>query len=77
MLIFDIFGLILAVGFIVDLIRAVNDDLCSVREIPCNNQPAPCYDEFEMLYMNVADGDSEDYDYWLNSVKGGESNGTN
>lgn len=75
-LISDIFVLILAGGFIVDLIRAMNDDLCSIREIPCDNQPVLCHDEFDLLYINVADGDSEDYDYWLAGLKAGENDDT-
>lgn len=69
-LIFDIFGLILFGTFIIELIQAMNDDLCNIREIQWENQPVPCPDRFDLLYMSVADGDSSDYDYWLNSVKG-------
>ncbi|MDE7364989.1 MAG: hypothetical protein K2N27_08950 [Ruminococcus sp.] len=46
------------------------DDAC---ETAWDDQPAPCYDEFEMLYVNVADGDSEDHDYWLAGVRGSEN----
>ena len=74
MLIFDIFGLILFGTFIIELIQAMNDDLCNIREIHLDNQPE-YPDEFDLLYMNVADGDSSDYDYWLGSMKGGEKNG--
>ncbi len=28
------------------------------------------YDDFEMLYINVADGDKNDCNYWLECVKG-------
>lgn len=68
--IFDAFELILARAFIIDLIRAMNDDICNIHEIQLDNQPEFRSDEFEMLYINVADGDSSDRDYWLDSVKG-------
>lgn len=68
-LIFDIFGLIFFGTFVIELIQAMNDDLCNIREIQLDNQPELCPNEFEMLYINVADGDSSDYDYWLGSIK--------
>ena len=74
-LIFDIFGLILFGTFIIELIQAMNDDLCNIREIQWENQPELRPDRFDLLYMNVADGDSFDRDYWLGSMKGGEKNG--
>lgn len=69
-LIFDLFGLIFVGTFIIELIQAMNDDLCNIREIQLDNQPELCPDEFDLLYMSIADGDSSDRDYWLGSAKG-------
>ena len=69
-LILKIYGLILVGTFVIETVQAMKDEINDACEIQWDDQPAPCYDEFEMLYVNVADGDLEDYDYWLNSVKG-------
>ena len=74
MLFFDIIGVIFIGTFIVELFQAMNDDLRKIRERSWDNEFTPCPDRFDLLYMNVADGDSSDRDYWLGSMKGGEKN---
>lgn len=68
-LIFDIFGLIIVGTFVIETVQAINDDLCNIREKSWDSQPESHPDKFDLLYMNVADGDRSDYDYWLYSVK--------
>lgn len=73
-LISNIFGLIFFGTLIIETIQAMHDEICNIRETAWGDQSAPCYDEFEMLYINVAHGDSADSDYWLAGVRGGEDN---
>ncbi len=71
-IIFTSFAIVVAVGIVIDALRYIaeisNDD---VGEVPveCNQEFLP--DDFDTLYINVADGDRRDRKYWLNSVKGG------
>lgn len=68
-MIFDIFGLIFVGTFVIETVQAINEDFCNIREKSWDNQPEPRPDRFDILYMNIADGDLLDYDYWLGSVK--------
>ena len=76
-LIFKIFGLILVGTFVIETIQAMKDEIDDACKLQWDDQPAPRYDEFEMLYMNVADGDSSDSDYWLAGVRGGKNDDKN
>ena len=72
-IIFTSFAVIVAVGIIADtlrLIAEVSED--EVREVPMKcDEPIIPHDEFELLYMSVANGDNADRAYWLSSVKVG------
>lgn len=71
MIIFTSFAVVVAVGIVVDTLSYIAENFTDeFREIPaeCNQELLP--DEFDMLYMNVADGASSDRNYWLDSVKG-------
>ena len=69
---FSSLGVLLTGIFMADLldwiIKNFSDD---IEEIPAEKVTEPCIDEFENLYMNVANGDIFDHEYWLESVKRG------
>ncbi len=70
-IIFTSFAIVVAVGIVIDALRYIaeisNDE---VGEVPveCNQEFLP--DDFDTLYIIVADGDRRDSKYWLKSVKG-------
>lgn len=71
---FTALGVIFAGMFIMDLLDYINETFSDeIGEIPAEKAPEVFTDKFEELYINVADGDRENRDYWLKSVaKGGE-----
>lgn len=71
---FTALGVIFAGVFIMDLLDYINETFSDeIEEIPAEKAPEIFTDEFEELYINVADGDISDRKYWLESVaKGGE-----
>lgn len=71
---FSSLGVLLTGVFISDLLHWVNENFSDdeVKEKPAENTAGQFFDEFESLYISVADGDRADREHWLEAVKGGD-----
>lgn len=62
-----IFAVISAVTMIIDSLAMYKEEFEAEE---AKKFDTLLYDDFEMLYINVAKGDSSDKNYWLECVKG-------
>ncbi len=70
-IIFTSFAVVVAVGIVADTLSYIAENFTNeIKEIPVEHKQEFLPDDFEMLYINVADGDKNDCNYWLECVKG-------
>ncbi len=62
-----LFMMISAVIAIIDSLKEYREEFEAEE---AENFDMVLYNDFEMLYINVADGDKNDCNYWLECVKG-------
>ncbi len=62
-----LFMMISAVIAIIDSLKEYREEFEAEE---AENFDTVLYNDFEMLYINVADGDKNDCNYWLECVKG-------
>lgn len=62
-----IFAVISAVTMIIDSLAQYREEFEAEE---AEDFDTVLYDDFEVLYINVAKGDSSDRNYWLECVKG-------
>lgn len=69
---FSSLGVLLTGVFLADLLNWIRENFSDeIKEMPAEDTAGPFFDEFESLYISVADGDAKDREHWLEAVKGG------
>lgn len=70
---FTSLGVLLTGAFLADLLHWISENFSDeIKEKPAENTAGSFFDEFESLYISVADGDIADREHWLEAVKGGD-----
>ena len=69
---FSSLGVLLTGVFLADLLNWIRENFNDeVKEMPAEDTAGQFFDEFESLYIGVADGDIKDREHWLEAVKRG------
>lgn len=70
---FSSLGVLLTGIFLADLLHWIRENFSDeIKEMPAEDTAGRFFDEFESLYISVADGDRADREHWLEAVKGGD-----
>lgn len=71
---FTSLGILLTGVFLADLLNWIRENFSDdeIKEKPAEDTAGQFFDEFESLYISVANGDLKDREHWLEALKGGD-----